>query len=330
METSERSLEDHDFVVVDLETTGFAPERGDRIVEIAMLRCRPGSGIVDRFTTIVDPRRTIGAQQVHGLRTADVRRAPCFEDIAERVRQRIDGGVVVAHNARFDVSFLVAELTRAGHRMPSSPTLCTMRLAGLLDIAVPGRSLHACCRFFDIPVDEASAHGAARDAEAAARLLLHLLREARAWGISSIEELGCEAPAAPSGAAAAHAVGPSSPTPAAPRVAAAARRVADTSPITSPDRAAYLELLDRVLLDRVITEAEADALAAMARRCRLGDEDVAAAHREYVDRLADVAWEDGALDDEERRDLVAVGAELGASAETMLTLIDERRPQWTS
>lgn len=320
-----------DYVVVDLETTGFAPHRGDRIIEIAALRCRPNVGVVDRFVTLVNPERRISGQHVHGLSAADLRAAPTFRDVAPRLRRTLRDGVIVAHNTRFDLAFLDAEFTRARHPAFSETTLCTMTLASRLNIPIPGRSLHACCQFYAIPYDSAYAHGAAHDAQATARLLLSLLREAGRLGFAGPVELGCRqrlfatASAAPNGV-------PPMIRPALPprRVAAAVRQLANSSPISEPDLSAYLDVLDRVLLDRVITPAEEDALASMARRCCLDEQAVNAAHEEYVRRLVAIAWEDGVLSPGERRDVLAVAVLLGADEAGVSRLIDERWPTWKS
>jgi DNA polymerase III epsilon subunit family exonuclease len=321
-------LRETDYVVVDLETTGFAAHRGDRIVEVAVLRCRPGAGIVDRFVTLVDPQRSIGASRIHGIARSDVGSAPTFTTIAASVLERLQDAVIVAHNARFDIAFLESELRRAGLVGPPGPMLCTMGLAGRLGVPVRGRSLATCCKHFAISLERQ--HGAEHDAQATARLLLCLLREAQVQGLDSLDALGCtpaglvgggnEAPRAPHGVQ----------TPAPQRLATAARRLGDSSPIADIDTAAYLDLLDRVLLDRVVTAAEIDALSAMARRCGLRDPEVGAAHREYLRRLAQFAWEDGVLSPQELQDIANVGALLGVDVAEIDKLTEPRRTVWTS
>lgn len=322
-------LRESDYVVVDVETTGFAAHRGDRIVEIALLRCRPGHGIVDRFATLVDPEIAMRARWVHGIRGDDVRRAPTFPKVAEEVRRRLEDAVIVAHNSRFDLTFIEAELVRSGTKLPPGPTLCTMALTARLGVPTRGRSLRACCDHFAI--DLRNAHGAEHDAYATAQLLLQLLREAVGRGWTGFEDLGCTPPSVRSSDvrvcadASVSAVGDAPP-----RLRTAARCVGDTSPITDVDVAAYLELLDRVLADRVVTAAEVGALAAMARRCELEERTVADAHRDYLARLADAAWDDGVLTDDEIDDLEHVATLLGISSPEAQELSRIRRSTWAS
>jgi DNA polymerase III epsilon subunit family exonuclease len=322
-------LRENDYVVVDVETTGFSAHRGDRIVEIAMLRCRPGRGVVDRFVTLIDPGIPVTARGVHGLDGDAVRRAPRFEAVAHDVRRRLEGAVVVAHNSRFDLAFLDAELARAGSCVPEVPSLCTMALAARLGLDLPGRSLRACCEHFAIALHHA--HGAEHDAQATAQLLLRLLREAVARGWASLAEIGCAAaprcsePRAPKAA-----TFPGAPRAAPKHLVTAAQALGDTWPIDDADVAAYLDLLDRVMADRVVTAAEVDALAAMARRCDLDAPTVAATHREYLGRLVDAAWEDGVLTADERRDIVEVAALLGMDPAVVEHLSESRRSAWAS
>lgn len=326
------ALTDTDYLVVDVETTGFSPRRGDRIIEAAVLRCRPGRGVIDRFTTLVNPERPIGASHVHRLHAHDLHGAPTFVGVAERLRAQLSGGIVVAHNIRFDIAFLDAEFERAGHRRIDGPTLCTMELAARLDLPVPGRSLAACCEHFTIPLT--AAHGAEHDAHATAKLLLHLLRDARAKGLGRLDDLALttcpEHATTPPPETTARRPRAKAPTPVGRplRLVAAVRRVADTTPMGSPEAAAYLSLVDWVLLDGVLTATEADALIAMARRCRLNDNDVERLHVEYLRRLAVAAGWDGGVGRDETEDLGAVAALLGVHMPERRTPDDEQEMSW--
>jgi DNA polymerase III subunit epsilon len=101
------------FVVVDVETTGLSAHYGDRICEVGIVRARDGE-ILDTYQTLVNPQRPIspGASRVNGLRDEDVCNAPVFGEIAGEVLARINGAVLVCHNAPFDLGFLDAELSR--------------------------------------------------------------------------------------------------------------------------------------------------------------------------------------------------------------------------
>lgn len=106
---------DRPLVCFDLETTGVSVER-DRIVEIAMVRIEPG-GERSTFRSLVNPGMPIppGATAVHGISDADVRDAPRFEQIVDRILEMLDGADLAGYNTgRFDIPLLTAELARTG------------------------------------------------------------------------------------------------------------------------------------------------------------------------------------------------------------------------
>ncbi len=157
------------FVALDLETTGLDSGR-DAIIEIGAVRFR-GDTILDRFASFVDPQRPIPlrVQQITAITDKDVADAPTIERIAPELLAFVDGNVdaVVAHNAPFDLGFL----QKAGvqfHR----PALDTHELASIVLPGMPSYSLGELCRRLEIPLS--NAHRALDDAEAAARLFMHI------------------------------------------------------------------------------------------------------------------------------------------------------------
>jgi len=91
------------FAVVDVETTGFSPLRGDRIVEVAVVRLFGDS--TEEYVTLVNPLRDVGPVHIHGLTAADVSEAPMFTEIVGDLLGVLEGAVMVAHNLRFDRDF---------------------------------------------------------------------------------------------------------------------------------------------------------------------------------------------------------------------------------
>ncbi len=118
------------FAVVDVETTGLSARTGDRICEVAVVT---GSGgqIKAQLQALVNPGRPIsyGASAVNGITDRMVRDAPAFRSVASSLVEALDGAVLVAHNASFDLSFISAELRSAGYDPPDNPVLDTLALA---------------------------------------------------------------------------------------------------------------------------------------------------------------------------------------------------------
>ncbi len=91
----------------DMTGLGFT----DRIVEIATLdpdTLQP----VEEYDTLINPLRDIPGDAIHGLTASDLEAAPTFSEIAPAVATRIDGAVLIAHNAVFDARMLAQEFRR--------------------------------------------------------------------------------------------------------------------------------------------------------------------------------------------------------------------------
>jgi len=127
-------------VCVDIETDGMNYQRG-HVIEVAVLRIEGGE-IVDEFSSLVNPGVDIPPfiTGLTGITTSDVQSAPAFDDLAERLLEIMDGAVFVAHNVRFDFSFLKQEFRRVGLNFKPS-MLCTVKLSRALYPEVAGHSL---------------------------------------------------------------------------------------------------------------------------------------------------------------------------------------------
>ena len=150
-------------VFVDIETTGGS-YRNSRVLEVAAIRYENGE-ITREFSTLVNPETYIPASitSLTGITSGDVVGAPVFEDIADELYEVMDGAVFVAHNVRFDYSFLKHEFSQVGMRF-SPKLLCTVRLSRALYAEHKGHSLAKLIERHGIPfVDR---HRALDDARA--------------------------------------------------------------------------------------------------------------------------------------------------------------------
>lgn len=124
-------LNDLDLAIVDVETTGAASIY-NRIIEIAVLRVHHGH-LVEKFSTLLDPERNISPfiESLTGIRNKDLEGAPTFHQVKDRLYDLLDGAIFVAHNAKFDYSFLREEFDREKINY-TAKRLCTMRLSKAL------------------------------------------------------------------------------------------------------------------------------------------------------------------------------------------------------
>lgn len=181
-------LEDCAFAVVDVETTGMRAGAGDRITEIAVAVLHGGRREVV-FESLVNPERPISPMisGITGITNDMVKAAPRFVDIADQVLAALGGRVFVAHNARFDWSFVGAELRRARDVVLDGPRLCTVRLARRLVTNVQSCGLDNLTRHFGF--ENPARHRAAGDALVTAQLLARLLGLAREGGARTLQDL---------------------------------------------------------------------------------------------------------------------------------------------
>jgi ATP-dependent helicase Lhr and Lhr-like helicase len=180
-------MDDQTFAVVDVETTGISPRYGHRVVEIAVVRVDARGTELGRYETLVNPGRDVGPTYIHGIRDDDVAEAPRFEDVAGDVYDALNGAVFVAHNARFDLSFVRAELQLAGCPLPAVPYLCTVSLSRRVE-RLPSHRLGEVCRHYG--VGNSLSHSAAGDAEATATILTICLGRLRERGVTKWADFG--------------------------------------------------------------------------------------------------------------------------------------------
>ena len=96
------------FAVFDTETTGFKPEQGARILEIAVVKIDQDGSILDTWSTLLNPGIDVplGASDIHKIEREMLHDAPTFKDIYGDLIGILSDSILVAHNAPFDISFL--------------------------------------------------------------------------------------------------------------------------------------------------------------------------------------------------------------------------------
>lgn len=293
------------FAVIDFETTGLRPEGHDRVVEVAAVLLNGRGETEWEWTSLINPRRDMGATRIHGITARDVADAPEFADIADPLLDAMRGRTVVAHNAPFDMRFLHHELRRSGYPVGSQPrALCSMKWAGRY---VGAAKLAHCCEAIGIELD--SAHSALGDARATAQLIGWLAHRAGSdleWAADMTQAAAFEWPntRVPGQAPAT--------TPRVEREPASEHSWLDTILANtwvegnSEAEASYLVTLDSALLDRSISTSEGGQLIEAAQASGITAQRALELHRDHLAFLAAEAWSDGVLTAEEESDLAQV------------------------
>lgn len=314
----------HGYAVIDTETTGILTGWHHRIVEVAVVHLDVDGTITGEWCTLLNPGRDLGPQAIHGIRAADVRRAPRFEQIAGDLAHLLRDRIVAAHNWPFDAMHLRTEFERLGIDAPLLPEagLCTLRAMGMAIPEAP-RALRECCTALGLP--DRDWHTARDDALGAAELLRYLLVHAPElvhptpaqqrlahWDWPSLpRQLTKPVQRTPVGQVQPHFL---------------ARLVERLPRDEDPQVDAYFAMLDDALLDRQISASEADALVELAFSLGLSKTDVLAVHHTYLRELARAAWADGTITETERRDLDTVATLLGLDDHLVATLLEEEHP----
>ena len=165
-------------IVFDTETTGLDPLTGDKIVEIGAVELINHIPTGKTYHQYINPERDVPEEvvKVHGLTTEYLKDFPIFADIAQEWIDFIgEDGVLVAHNAPFDMKFVNYELQRIGYESYEKD-----RGIDTLEIAkskFPGQrnNLDALCKRFNIDNSARTFHGALLDAQLLAEVYLELL-----------------------------------------------------------------------------------------------------------------------------------------------------------
>jgi DNA polymerase III epsilon subunit family exonuclease len=181
-------LDEAEFVVFDLETTGLSATRS-RICEVGAVRVR-ALELADSFQSLVNPGVPLPepVARLTGLREEELRRAASISNVLLRFLDFAGDELLVAHNARFDQRFLERQLLFLHGRRLAELPLCTAALARRL---LEGRrrrvGLASLADFFGVPTRPC--HRALPDAEATAQVLVHLIGLAQEMGARRLSDL---------------------------------------------------------------------------------------------------------------------------------------------
>ena len=177
---------DADYVVFDLETTGFSPET-NRIIEIGAVKVQNGK-IVDKFSTFVNPQVPIPfrIEQLTSINDSMVIDAPVIADILPEFMKFCEGCVMVAHNADFDMSFIKKNCQRLD--IPCKPTIVdTVALARVLLPNLNRFKLDTVAKAVGVSLDHH--HRAVDDAECTARIFEKFVGMCRERDITDVDKL---------------------------------------------------------------------------------------------------------------------------------------------
>lgn len=163
-------------IVLDTETTGFDPLKGDRLVEIGCVELLHGVPTGNHYHVYINPERDVPPQAaaVHGLTTQFLRDKPVFAELVGGFMEFIGDDPLIIHNAAFDMGFINHELGRLGFQpLAQSRVIDTLLIARTKFPGSPA-SLDALCKRFEIDNSSRTLHGALLDAQLLAHVYVEL------------------------------------------------------------------------------------------------------------------------------------------------------------
>lgn len=182
-------------IILDTETTGLDPKKGDRLIEIGCIEIFNRIPTGREYHCFINPERDVPAeaQKVHGISTDFLKDKPLFPKVAPDFLAFIGDDTLVIHNAQFDIGFLNFELERAGHAsLMMDRVVDTLALARRKHPAGPN-NLDALCKRYGIDNSKRTKHGALVDSLLLAEVYIELLGERQAaLGLQSNQTGGAQ------------------------------------------------------------------------------------------------------------------------------------------
>ena len=176
----------HDFVVFDIETTGFSPV-SNRIIEIGAVKVVNGE-IADKFSTFVNPQLPIPfhIEKLTGINDSMVMDAPVIEEVLPQFMEFCKDAVMVAHNASFDMSFIKENVMR----QQLNKTFTYADTLGIARVLFPNQAKHtldAVCKTMGVSLE--NHHRAVDDAGATAEIFVKMIPLLKEQGVENLKRI---------------------------------------------------------------------------------------------------------------------------------------------
>ncbi|WP_142414361.1 PolC-type DNA polymerase III [Hathewaya massiliensis] len=180
-----RTIED-EFIVFDIETTGFSSEN-DKIIEIGAVKIKEGV-IIDNFNNFVNPKISIpyNITELTGITNDMVRSEDGIEIVLPKFLDFIKDSVLVAHNASFDTSFIKKNCRDLNLKL-NNPIMDTIPLSKFLYPELKRFKLNVVAKHLNISLE--NHHRAVDDAKATGEILIKSFEKLRENEILTMKEL---------------------------------------------------------------------------------------------------------------------------------------------
>ncbi len=187
---TDKVMLDETFVVFDFETTGFNAGGTDSIIEIGAVKIKNGE-ILEKYDELINPGRALPTRitEVTNITDEMLKDKDNEENAVKRFIKWFGNCPMVAHNAKFDVSFLEMAYKKYGLGEFKNPVIDTLELSRTLDNTYARHSLSALVKRYEVPWDEEAHHRGDYDAEGTALVFYKMLKKLDNRNISIMKDL---------------------------------------------------------------------------------------------------------------------------------------------
>ena len=184
------NLMDSTYVVFDTETTGFNAGGKDQMIEIGAVKIKDGT-IIDRFDELIDPKRHIPDKITELTCITDdmVKGKDDEKTVTKRFLEWAGDCPMVAHNAKFDISFIEMSMKKYNLGEFKNTVIDTLELSRIIDQGYARHSLSALVKRYNIPFDEEAHHRADYDAEGTALVFHKMIEKMSMQNIKKISDI---------------------------------------------------------------------------------------------------------------------------------------------
>ena len=181
---------DQTYVVFDFETTGFNAGGADSIIEIGAVKIKDGE-ILERYDELINPGRPLPQKiiDVTNITDAMLEGKDNEENAVKRFIEWFGDCPMVAHNAKFDVSFLEMAYKKYNLGTFTNPVIDTLELSRTMDNTYARHSLSALVKRYEVPWDESAHHRGDYDAEGTALVFHKMLKKLSNRNIETMNQL---------------------------------------------------------------------------------------------------------------------------------------------
>lgn len=183
-------LLDNTYVVFDTETTGFNAAGGDQMIEIGAVKIKNGV-IIDRFDELINPNRALPTKITELTCITDemLKDKDTEENVTKRFLEWAGVLPMVAHNAKFDISFIEMSMKKYNLGEFKNTVIDTLELSRVIDQGFARHGLSALVKRYNVPWDEDAHHRADYDAEGTALVFHKMMEKLHSQNIRKISDL---------------------------------------------------------------------------------------------------------------------------------------------